>query len=309
MKIVLAGAPHTGKSCLREHLKRALAPMAARLGLYPYAIDASPDGEGSWYQEAASHDRLAADQYRSGHKRAFTDAFAYRVAQHVADCSEPLVLIDIGGRIDDKQRRICAGATHIAILHRSDEDLAAWRAFAQGLSLDVVAELRSDFHAAEDAITTTTTTSRPLRGVVHHLERGELDRPHPAVDLLAQAILGLTNLSLEESVDTTDRPFVLARKGSMLRVNFGVSAAGDVIVADIVNGLRELDENGQLEGGGLLGINGPCTLAGMAVLIHHLVHRFAAVAVFDPKLPAYIVVVSHDPRWSPGDRLTSLEEG
>lgn len=117
----------------------------------------------------------------------------------------------------------------------------------------------------------------------------------------------MTKIFLEEPVTAPDRPFVLARHGRMLKLNFGVSAPGDLIVKDIVRGLEELEESGDLEGGGLLGINGACSLAGMAVLIHHLVHRFAAVAVFDPKLPAYIVVVSHDPRWSPGDRLTNLD--
>lgn len=305
MKVVLAGGPHTGKSCLREHLKRALVPRAAGLGLYPYAIDASPDGEGSWYQEAASRNRRGADHHRAEHKRAFTHAFAERVSQHVADCSEPLVLIDIGGRIDEKQRLICAGATHIAILYRADDDLAAWRAFAQELNLVIVAELRSDYEATEDRIEDVTP---PLRGIVHHLERGELSEPHPTIDLLAEAILTMTSISLEEPVTTPDRPFVIARHGTMLKLSFGESAPGDVIVKDIAAGLKELDEAGELDGGGLLGINGACTLAGMAVLTHHLVHRFAALAVFDPKLPAYIVVVSHDPRWSPGDRLTPLEE-
>lgn len=107
---------------------------------------------------------------------------------------------------------------------------------------------------------------------------------------------------------STDRPFALARHGNVLKLQFGVSAPGDVVVRDIVSGLEELEAAGQLDGGGLLGLNGPCSLAGMAVLTHHLVHRFAAIAVFDPKLPAYIVVVSHDPRWAPGDRLTTLDE-
>lgn len=306
MKIVIAGGPHTGKSCLREHLKRALAPRAAALGLYPYVIDASPDGEGSWYQEAVSRDRRGADHHRSAHKRAFTEAFADRVSQHVSDCSEPLVLIDVGGRITDEQRLICAGATHIVILHRAGKDLATWRAFARELRLVIVAELRSDYHATGDRI---HDVGQPLRAMVHHLERGELDEPHPAIDLLAETILTMTNISLEEPVTTPDRPFALARHGRMLKVSFGASAPGDVIVKDIVSGLAELDAAGELEGGGLLGINGACTLAGMAVLVHHLVHRFAALAVFDPKLPAYIVVVSHDPRWSPGDRLTNLDEG
>lgn len=117
----------------------------------------------------------------------------------------------------------------------------------------------------------------------------------------------LDDTSLEDLLTTPDRPFTIARSGRMLKLGFGASAPGDAIVKDIVRGLAELDDAGDLDGGGLLGINGACTLAGMAAITHHLVHRFAAVAVFDPKLPAYIVVVSHDPRWSPGDRLTTLD--
>lgn len=305
MKLVLAGIPHTGKSCLRALLKRALKPLAARRGLYPYAIDANPDGEGSWYQEAVREDRAGADYHRQNQKRPFTDDFAGRVAQHVRDCSEPLVLVDIGGRIDDKQHQICAGATHILILYRAEDDRDMWRDFARERGLTVIAELRSVHDAEHDVIYATEPI---LDALVHHLERGVLDEPHPAIDALAELILTMTEFSMKEAVTEPERPFVLARHGRVLKLSFGLPASGDVVVEDIEQGLDKLEEAGALGGGGIIGLNGPCSLAGMAVLAHRLTHRFAAVAVFDPKLPAYIVAVSHDPRWSPGDLLTSLDD-
>ncbi len=300
VKIVLAGSPHAGKSCFRELLKRALVPHAGKRGLYPYCIDASPDGEGSWFQEAASRDRIAADAHRSRQKRAFTEQFAQRIGQHVRDCALPLVLVDIGGRIDHKQYAICAGATHIVILYRAVDDLAAWRSFARDLSLVVLAELRSELDAAEDSV---FSAGPPLIGVVHHLERGVLDRTHLAIDTLAQTVLAMFHDLPEREMTDSDRPYFIERNGQLLNLAFGASAPGDLIVEDIVKGLDELEAAGELDGGGLIGLDGACTLAGMAVIAHRLAHRFAAVAVFDPKLPAYIVVISHDPRWKPGDRL------
>lgn len=300
LKIVVAGSPHAGKSCFKELLKRALVPRAGKKGLYPYVIDASPDGEGAWFQEAASRDRAAADLYRARQKRAFTEEFAQRIGLSVQHCSVPLELIDIGGRIDAKQFTISAGATHIVILYRAEDDLAAWRAFAEQLHLTVIAELRSELDAPVDEV---HAEGPPLTGVVHHLERGVLERPHPAVDALADHILTHFNHLPEGQVTDSDRPYTIERQGSTLKLAFGASAPGDLIVQDIIKGLDELDNAGQLAGGGLIALDGACSVAGMAVIAHRLSHRFAAVAVLDPKLPAYIVVISHDPRWTPGERL------
>ena len=50
IKVVLCGPPQSGKSCLRDGLKKAI--LAHVNAPYPYIITACPDGEGSWHQEA-----------------------------------------------------------------------------------------------------------------------------------------------------------------------------------------------------------------------------------------------------------------
>ena len=53
-KVILAGPPRSGKSCLREGLKNVLVDLPD--APYPYVITACPDGEGAWFQEAVRHD-------------------------------------------------------------------------------------------------------------------------------------------------------------------------------------------------------------------------------------------------------------
>lgn len=77
----------------------------------------------------------------------------------------------------------------------------------------------------------------------------------------------------------------------------------DQIVKDILQQLQDLTESGQLAGGGLLKINGKHTIPMAYVLAHHLSHLYSAIAAFDPKLPAYVVVISHDPQYELGTTL------
>lgn len=300
MKVVLAGSPRTGKSCLRDHLKRAIVDLAPN-GPYPYIITANPDGEGSWYQEAASRDRDAAHENRARNKEPFSPDFARRVARHVRDCREELVLVDIGGMISDENRQICRSASHIVILHRDASDLAEWRRFADELDLEIIAELRSVYAAESDQI---SSAGPPVAGIVHRLERGERHVLHPIIDLLAATIVAPSN----PAGNTVRRPpaertYRIERRGSTIQVGTGRPGPGHELVRDAKAVLDELDARGELRGGGVIGVNGVITVAVSAVLAHRLAQRFAAVALFDAPSGTYTVVVSRDPRWRVGDVL------
>lgn len=300
MKIVLAGSPRTGKSCLREHLKRAIVTLAPS-GPYPYIITANPDGEGSWYQEAASRDKDAAHENRARNKAPFSTDFARRVARNVRDCRQELVLVDIGGMISDENRQICRSASHIVILHTDASDLAAWRRFAGELDLEIIAELRSVYAAESDHI---GSAGPPLVGVVHRLERGERDVPHPIIDVLASTIVSPSNLAR----DTMQRPpaertYRIERRGPIIQVGTGRPGPGNELVTDAMAILDELEGRGALRGGGIIGVNGVITVAVSGALVHRLAQRFAAVALFDAPSGAYTVVVSRDSRWRVGDVL------
>lgn len=94
--------------------------------------------------------------------------------------------------------------------------------------------------------------------------------------------------------------FNISREGPVLHVGFGDPATGDVVVRDARAAILELEGRGELAGGGLLFINGRCSVAVAVTLGHFLAHLFTAIAVFDPKLDLYIVCVSHDPNFTVG---------
>lgn len=93
-----------------------------------------------------------------------------------------------------------------------------------------------------------------------------------------------------------------------LWIGFGDEAAQTPqIGVEAETKIAELKESGQLsvaKFGKLLKINGPGALVVGFGLAHDLGHVFGAIAVFDPKIDRYVIVISHDPdypRWSTVD--------
>ena len=204
MKIVLAGPPKSGKSCLRAGLKQAIINFRSESSdvPYPYVITACPDGEGAWFQETMEKYPEVARACKEAYKGEFTPEFVRLVADHVRNCEHPLTMVDIGGLIDDYNRDICKSATHIVILAGNDPvsgecwdaRMAEWREFAKELNLTVVAEIFSDYHGKADVVK-DVCSDNTLRGSVHYLERGEHIAGHPMVKALAQHILAIAGIS------------------------------------------------------------------------------------------------------------------
>lgn len=196
MKVILAGPPRSGKSCLREGLKQAVRAIPG--APYPYVITACPDGEGSWFQETVNQDPELAAACKAAYKAKFTPEFVQRVADSVRNCTLPLTIVDIGGIPSAENHEICASATHIVILAGNDPKtgenwssrILPWRKFAEELGLTVVAEIFSDYHGTEDAVQGVGSDG-VLHGSVHHLERGELVATRPMVQKLAEHLVSL----------------------------------------------------------------------------------------------------------------------
>jgi len=188
MKVVLGGPPRSGKSCLREGLKQAIRMVPG--APYPYVITACPDGEGSWFQETMTAHPEQAAQFKAAYKSAFTPAFVERVATSVDLCQLPLVLVDIGGIPSVENERICASATHAVILAGDLQRVPEWYAFCQKVSLQVLAEIHSDYAAQQDT-PLSLSGDGIWRGSVHHLERGEQVAERPVIQELARILVTL----------------------------------------------------------------------------------------------------------------------
>ena len=192
IKVVLAGPPHSGKSCLREGLKQAISRLQG--APYPYVITACPDGEGAWFSAACQTAPELARRYKAAYKGSFSPEFAATVARWVERCRLPLALVDVGGRISPENKLIMSHATHAVVL-AGDMSLApAWVEFCRDeCGLVVVAVLHSDYHGEADRI---ETLGPPMRGSVHYLERGVDVSRRPVVTALAELI---TRIQEEQS--------------------------------------------------------------------------------------------------------------
>ena len=92
-----------------------------------------------------------------------------------------------------------------------------------------------------------------------------------------------------------------------LALAFGEPSPNDVIVREVDARMRELKKS-ELTGGRLVLLDGPASLPVICAIAHHVAHLFGAVAVYDPKLHAYIVAISHDPALGVGDLVRTDED-
>jgi CRISPR-associated protein Csx3 len=103
-------------------------------------------------------------------------------------------------------------------------------------------------------------------------------------------------------------------QGDVLRVGFSRNqrALGDQIVKDALGELSQLIDRQEITGGRLLKIYGPQSIAVAYVIAHQLSHLYSVIAVYDPKIGqlgyrTYIVTISHDPEYRPGDLIETQE--
>ncbi len=200
IKVVLCGPSQSGKSCLRDGLKRAIL---GKLGApYPYVITACPDGEGSWHQEACEKNQSLAKDYKRNNKADVTPEFALEAAKWVSSANQLINIIDVGGKISPENKTIMQPATHAVILSKDVNQFAEWEDFCQSLGLKIIAKIHSQLDAVEDKVlfadswqekTSDLLETTPLlTGSVHGLKRGENLSTRPMVQALADVLIHLT---------------------------------------------------------------------------------------------------------------------
>ncbi len=200
IKVVLCGPPQSGKSCLRDGLKKAIL---GNLGApYPYVITACPDGEGSWHQEAYENNQPVAQDCKRYNKADVTLDFAKEAAQWVKNANQLINIIDVGGKTSPENEMIMQPATHAVILSGDVSKFAEWEDFCHSLGLKIIAKIHSQLDTVEDEVlfadgwqekTSELLQTTPLlMGRVHSLRRGENLSTRPMVQALAEVMIHLT---------------------------------------------------------------------------------------------------------------------
>lgn len=89
----------------------------------------------------------------------------------------------------------------------------------------------------------------------------------------------------------------------LFKVGFGDPAQNDSIVRDADKALTAM----QGIGGRMALVNGPASLPAAVVVAHHLLHRYAVVGIFDPKMAGYVVAASHGGDYALGDLIPAAD--
>jgi CRISPR-associated protein Csx3 len=89
---------------------------------------------------------------------------------------------------------------------------------------------------------------------------------------------------------------------AIVTIRFGDPADNSQIVPDALEALAAL----KLSGGRGIHFDGPASLPVAMALAHAVAHLYGYVACYDPKLNGYVVAVSHDPHYRPGQLLPKV---
>ena len=159
LKTIICGPPHSGKSVFVLNLLQRLPRQKA------YCFRACPDGEGDW---SGSSDQKLVERIRR--KGQFNEKFMRYALEAIRNTMKPIFLVDVGGRIDDKNRRIFSGCHAFIIVSSDPVETAKWRKFGEECGLVCLAELDSVLEGEDEIF---DDSSVPLKARVTKLHRGK----------------------------------------------------------------------------------------------------------------------------------------
>lgn len=287
MKLLIGGPKHSGKTCMREALRKLVFRFSGNR-IYPAYLPANPDGDGRWYVETALRDVDRARDLRRRAKIDFTSAFAARVASAIPTFETPLLLIDMGGDPEEHDKQIVAGGTHAILLYKTPEDLKVWECWFQ--AKDMVAKLESILDPGADSV---HYEDGVLRGTVHNLNLEHDCSDSEAVQSVARRIVEL----LQNQLATPPKPGTLwfesaplaeHKAGAVINVSLDpYSEANPILVRKAWElALTSTDDLSLLMDAQLILINGPLTMA-VAVALTHRIRSLAPqaeLAIYDPEM-------------------------
>ncbi len=185
--VLIAGAPHTGKSVLSYLLTQHLRQM----NVPHYLLRAAPDGEGDWFFHGPPENVYL---LRASKKHPFTEAFTLKMLNVIRNRHLPL-LVDMGGKPRGEQFGILNACTHAVLLYRAESERARWREWLVAHNVHIIAELQSQREGTD-----VLWSSRPrLTGVISGLERDASRRKAGLVfGALLEILAGVFSYAPEE---------------------------------------------------------------------------------------------------------------
>ncbi len=172
--VLIAGAPHTGKSVLSYLLTQHLRQM----DIPHYLLRAAPDGEGDWFFHGPPDNVYL---LRASKKHPFTEAFTLKMLNVIRNRHLPL-LVDMGGKPRGSQFGILNACTHAVLLYRDETERSRWSEWLVAHNVHIIAEFQSKREGPD-----VLWSSRPrLTGVISGLER---DAARRQVGLVFGALL------------------------------------------------------------------------------------------------------------------------
>ncbi|HTK08826.1 MAG TPA: CRISPR-associated protein Csx3 [Ktedonobacteraceae bacterium] len=176
--VLIGGPPHAGKSVLFYSLTRALRQR----GIAHHAVRACPDGEGNWSQEIEQEEvrllRL---------KGEWSDEFVERICRDLSRRLLPM-LIDVGGRPQDRQIDILRHCTHVLLLLRQDEAASTtfWLDLVEKNGLLPLARISSSLTGVSEI----RQGDAVIEGTLVRIERG-MNIQGPLFELLVERLATL----------------------------------------------------------------------------------------------------------------------
>ena len=128
MALMIVGPPDSGKSVLSHALFQSLLPN------YPdsFLQRAQWDGEGNWILElpddATDNDR---ETFKLAYKGGLTDQFYPHHADAILRLrrEKPLVLVDVGGKVQSEKVPVLEACSHYLIISRDRQEVPKWHEF------------------------------------------------------------------------------------------------------------------------------------------------------------------------------------
>lgn len=157
MKTIVCGPPHSGKSVLISNLVKLMPSDSFQ------RITANGDGEGTWSNNPNQMDVMSVRHKSSNSPQEFAN-WKRRIETAIQD----IVLIDIGGRLQDDKGPLFDAADSFIILSSDPELTPKWKTFGESHNCRCIAIIESSLTEQECVFSTNPYLHARISG----LERG-----------------------------------------------------------------------------------------------------------------------------------------